>query len=122
MKKLFKRMAKNNCTSGFLLVLSPNRYEFVLLSCKPCGLLILLFSFPGLLDDTVAGGIPSSGMSVFETLVEECMEEAQASIGPDIVRKYARAAGSISYFSRSVRWFHGNFHLQLCDLVAYSSF
>ena len=39
MKKLFKKMAKNNCASGFLLVLSPNRYEFVLLSCKPCGLL-----------------------------------------------------------------------------------
>lgn len=82
MKKLFQRMAKNNCASGFLLVLSPNRYEFVLLSCKPCGLLILLFSFPGLLDDTVAGGIPRSGMSVFETLVEECMEEA-GGIGPD---------------------------------------
>ena len=62
-----------------------------------------LFSFPGRLDNTVAGGLPS-GMPIFECLVKECMEEA--NIGPDIVRKYARAAGSISYFSRSVRWFH----------------
>jgi len=59
-------------------------------------------TFPGLLDNTVGGGI-ASGMSVFETLVKECMEEA--SIGPDIVRKYARAAGCISYFSRtSLGW------------------
>jgi 8-oxo-dGTP pyrophosphatase MutT (NUDIX family) len=62
-----------------------------------------MFSFPGYLDNTVAGGIPS-GMPIFESLVKECMEEA--NIGPDIVRKYARAAGSISYFFRSVRWFH----------------
>jgi 8-oxo-dGTP pyrophosphatase MutT (NUDIX family) len=65
--------------------------------------LISMFSFPGYLDNTVAGGVPS-GMPVFESLVKECMEEA--NIGPDIVRKYARAAGSISYFFRSVRRFH----------------
>ena len=45
-------------------------------------------------------------MPVFESLVKECMEEA--NIGPDVVRKYARAAGSISYFFRSVRWFHSD--------------
>jgi 8-oxo-dGTP pyrophosphatase MutT (NUDIX family) len=60
-----------------------------------------LFSFPGYLDNTVAGGIPS-GMPIFESLIKECMEEA--NIEPDIVRKYARAAGSISYFFRSVRF------------------
>ena len=65
--------------------------------------LISLFSFPGYLDNTVAGGIPS-GMPILESLVKECMEEA--NIEPDIVRKHARAAGSISYFFRSVRWFH----------------
>jgi hypothetical protein len=37
-------------------------------------------------------------MTVFESLVKECMEEA--SIEADIVRKHTRAAGSISYFFR----------------------
>ncbi|KAG6906591.1 hypothetical protein DXG01_012994 [Tephrocybe rancida] len=55
-------------------------------------------TFPGLLDNTVAGGIPS-GMPVFESMVKECMEEA--SIADHIVRKYARAVGSISYFYRT---------------------
>ena len=53
--------------------------------------------FPGYLDNSVAGGIPS-GMGVFESLVRECMEEA--SIEADIVRKHTRAVGSISYFFR----------------------
>ncbi|KAF9556827.1 nudix hydrolase 20 [Agrocybe pediades] len=55
-------------------------------------------TFPGLLDNTVAGGIPS-GMPIFESLVKECMEEA--SIEADIVRKHTRAVGSISYFYRA---------------------
>ena len=37
-------------------------------------------------------------MTVFESLVKECMEEA--SIEADIVRKHTRAVGSISYFFR----------------------
>ncbi|KAG6885217.1 hypothetical protein C0993_004777 [Termitomyces sp. T159_Od127] len=41
-------------------------------------------TFPGLLDNTVAGGIPS-GMSMFESMVKECMEEA--SIPDFVVRK-----------------------------------
>ncbi|KAF9556824.1 nudix hydrolase 20 [Agrocybe pediades] len=55
-------------------------------------------TFPGLLDNTVAGGIPS-GMPIFECLVKECIEEA--NLDPDIIRKYARAVGSVSYFSRA---------------------
>jgi len=55
-------------------------------------------TWPGYLDNTVAGGIPS-GSSSFDTLVKECMEEA--SIEADIVRKYARATGAISYFFRT---------------------
>ncbi|KAF9484087.1 nudix hydrolase 20 [Pholiota conissans] len=55
-------------------------------------------TFPGLLDNTVAGGIPS-GMSVFECLVKECMEEA--SIEADVVTKHSRAVSSISYFYRT---------------------
>ncbi|KAK1216608.1 hypothetical protein PQX77_020728 [Marasmius sp. AFHP31] len=57
-------------------------------------------TFPGLLDNTVAGGVPS-GMSMFESLVKECMEEA--SIPDNIVRKYTRATGSISYFFRTTK-------------------
>jgi hypothetical protein len=53
--------------------------------------------WPGYLDNTVAGGIPS-GMPVFESLVKECMEEA--SIPGDIARKHIRGAGAISYFLR----------------------
>lgn len=37
-------------------------------------------------------------MKIFESLVKECMEEA--SIAEDVVRKYARAVGAISYFIR----------------------
>lgn len=37
-------------------------------------------------------------MTVFESLIKECMEEA--SIEADIVRKHTRAVGSISYFFR----------------------
>ncbi|KAJ4001999.1 nudix hydrolase 20 [Lentinula boryana] len=55
-------------------------------------------TWPGYLDNSVAGGIPS-GMGVFEALVKECMEEA--SIASDVVQKYARAVGSISYFFRT---------------------
>ncbi|PPQ99316.1 hypothetical protein CVT24_009184 [Panaeolus cyanescens] len=47
-------------------------------------------TFPGYLDNTVAGGIPS-GMSMFESLVKECMEEA--SLEEHLVRKYIRAVG-----------------------------
>ncbi|KAF5348027.1 hypothetical protein D9758_010035 [Tetrapyrgos nigripes] len=55
-------------------------------------------TFPGMLDNTVAGGIPS-GMGMFESLVKECMEEA--SIEENIVRQHARATGVISYFYKT---------------------
>ncbi|KAF8816269.1 hypothetical protein BYT27DRAFT_6448801 [Phlegmacium glaucopus] len=58
-------------------------------------------------------------MSVFESLVKECMEEA--SIGPDIVRQYARAAGSISYFFRSIQRLRVGFNLRL-NMFTISSF
>ena len=52
-------------------------------------------TWPGYLDNTVAGGI-ASGYGVFETLVKESMEEA--SIDESLVRNNAKAVGSISYF------------------------
>ncbi|THH28634.1 hypothetical protein EUX98_g5550 [Antrodiella citrinella] len=55
-------------------------------------------TWPGLFDNTVAGGIPS-GLSVFECAVKEAMEEA--SVPEDIVRKYAQAVGCVSYFYRN---------------------
>lgn len=54
-------------------------------------------TWPGYLDNTVAGGIPS-GMSPFESLVKECMEEA--SLPDDLVRDRIKATGAISYFFR----------------------
>ncbi|KAM6501175.1 nudix hydrolase 20 [Amanita muscaria] len=55
-------------------------------------------TFPGFLDNTVAGGIPS-GMSAFDSMVKECEEEA--SYEPKVVKKYTRAVGCISYFFRT---------------------
>ncbi|TFK31260.1 nudix hydrolase 20 [Crucibulum laeve] len=57
-------------------------------------------TWPGYLDNSVAGGIPS-GMSPFESLVKECMEEA--SLEADIVRKHTRCVGAISYFFRTAK-------------------
>lgn len=55
-------------------------------------------TWPGYLDNSVAGGIPS-GMSVFESLVKEAAEEA--SIDQEITSKYAKCAGSISYYRQT---------------------
>jgi len=52
-------------------------------------------TWPGYLDNSVAGGIPS-GYGVFDSLVKEAMEEA--SIPEYIVQKYAKSVGSVSYF------------------------
>ncbi|KAJ7645804.1 NUDIX hydrolase domain-like protein [Mycena rosella] len=56
--------------------------------------------WPGYLDNTVAGGIPS-GMPIFEALVKECMEEA--SLGEELVRAHTRGVGCISYFFRTAK-------------------
>ncbi|KZT08146.1 uncharacterized protein LAESUDRAFT_742583 [Laetiporus sulphureus 93-53] len=55
-------------------------------------------TWPGYLDNTVAGGI-SSGLGVFESLVKESMEEA--SLAEGIIRRHARAVGTVSYFFRT---------------------
>ncbi|RUS19473.1 NUDIX hydrolase domain-like protein [Endogone sp. FLAS-F59071] len=51
-------------------------------------------TWPGMLDNCVAGGI-AHGLAVYETVVKECEEEA--SIPAEIARK-ARNVGAISYF------------------------
>jgi len=55
-------------------------------------------TWPGYLDNTVAGGIPS-GMGIFESVVKESMEEA--SIDQDFVERHAKSAGAVSYFFRT---------------------
>ncbi|TBU63613.1 nudix hydrolase 20 [Dichomitus squalens] len=57
-------------------------------------------TWPGYLDNSVAGGI-EAGMKVFDCVVKESMEEA--SIPADVVRRHAKAAGSVSYFFRTPR-------------------
>ncbi|KAI0372445.1 nudix hydrolase 20 [Pilatotrama ljubarskyi] len=57
-------------------------------------------TWPGYLDNSVAGGI-EAGLAVFDCVVKESMEEA--SIPEDVVRRYARATGSVSYFFRTPR-------------------
>lgn len=51
-------------------------------------------TFPGMLDNSVAGGI-SNGLSPYETIVKEALEEA--SIPESISRKLVKSAGCISY-------------------------
>ena len=52
-------------------------------------------TYPGMLDNTVAGGIPS-GYTAFDTLVKESAEEA--SFPEDLVKTRAKCTGAISYF------------------------
>lgn len=55
-------------------------------------------SWPGYLDNSVAGGIPS-GMGVLEALLKESWEEA--GLDGQVVGQYARPAGVVSYLHRS---------------------
>ncbi|KAF3483094.1 thiamine pyrophosphokinase [Arthroderma uncinatum] len=51
-------------------------------------------TYPGMLDNTVGGGI-ATGEEPFESLVREAMEEA--SLPEDIVRRDAKSCGCITY-------------------------
>ncbi|KAI1188428.1 hypothetical protein F5B17DRAFT_273235 [Nemania serpens] len=55
-----------------------------------------LFSSPGMLDATVAGGI-AAGTSALETIVKEAGEEA--ALSPELVRTRVRSTGLLSYLS-----------------------
>ena len=52
-------------------------------------------TYPGYLDNTVAGGI-SAGEYSFDSLVRESKEEA--SLPEDVVRSNAKSVGTVSYF------------------------
>ncbi|CAE6448584.1 unnamed protein product [Rhizoctonia solani] len=57
-------------------------------------------TWPGFLDNSVAGGIPV-GMTPFDSMVKECEEEA--SIAEDVARKHLKTVGAVSYFFQNVR-------------------
>ncbi|KAI0664090.1 NUDIX hydrolase domain-like protein [Cubamyces menziesii] len=60
-------------------------------------------TWPGYLDNSVAGGI-EAGLGILDCVVKEAMEEA--SIPEDVVRRYARSAGTVSNSVRtSSGWF-----------------
>lgn len=50
--------------------------------------------WPGLLDNSVAGGIPY-GLGPMESLIKECMEEASL---PEDIAKNAKTVGCVTYF------------------------
>ena len=52
-------------------------------------------TYPGMLDNTVAGGV-ASGMTAFETLIKESAEEA--SFSESLVREKTTSVGMVSYF------------------------
>lgn len=52
-------------------------------------------TYPGMLDNTVAGGI-ATGEQPLECLLRECEEEA--SLPEDVVRRNVRAVGAVIYF------------------------
>ncbi|KAK6430578.1 hypothetical protein LTR95_013265 [Oleoguttula sp. CCFEE 5521] len=57
-----------------------------------------LFTYPGMLDTTVAGGV-KAGASPLRTIIEEAHEEA--SLPEDLVRRLARCRGTITHMSIS---------------------
>ncbi|KAH9020616.1 NUDIX hydrolase domain-like protein [Lactarius hengduanensis] len=52
-------------------------------------------TFPGFLDNSVAGGIPG-GTTAFDSIVKEAAEEA--SLDPELVRERVRAVGAVAYY------------------------
>ena len=56
-----------------------------------------LYRWPGMLDTSVGGGI-TAGMTPFEAIIKESMEEG--SISEEVVRRHAKAVGAVSYFCR----------------------
>jgi len=58
-----------------------------------------MYSFPGMLDNTVAGGIPG-GTTAFESLLKEATEEA--SLAPELVRKRVRSVGAVTYYYQTL--------------------
>ncbi|KAF2767926.1 hypothetical protein EJ03DRAFT_390195 [Teratosphaeria nubilosa] len=73
-----------------------------------------LFTYPGMLDATVAGGV-KSGVPPFQTITEEADEEA--SLPADVVRKHAKSRGVISHMSLTGKGFSGEQGLVVPDYI-----
>ena len=73
-----------------------------------------LYSFPGLLDVTVAGGVKAR-TSPFETVVAEAEEEA--SLSPSFVRANVRAVGALTCMSLTGEDWPGEKGLVLPDVL-----
>lgn len=59
-------------------------------------------TFPGMLDNSVAGGIPG-GTTAIDSIVKEAAEEA--SLDPELVRKRVRTVGAVTYYYQTkVGW------------------
>lgn len=73
-----------------------------------------LYTYAGMLDVTVAGGV-KAGVSPIDTIVEEAFEEA--SLPEALVRKYARSRGVISHMGLTGRGFPGEQGLVTPDYI-----
>lgn len=73
-----------------------------------------LYTYPNMLDATVAGGV-KAGASPFQTIVEEADEEA--SLPEDLVRRLARSRGVISHIGLTGRGFPGEQGLVVPDYI-----
>lgn len=73
-----------------------------------------LYTYPGLLDSTVAGGV-KLGASPLRSIVEESDEEA--SLPADVVRSAVRSRGLISHMSLTGRGFPGEQGLVVPDYI-----
>ena len=73
-----------------------------------------LYTSPGMLDTTVAGGV-KAGVSPLQTMVEEANEEA--SLSEDIVRSNIRARGVLTCLSMTGADFRGEKGLVMPDVM-----
>lgn len=73
-----------------------------------------LYTYPNMLDATVAGGV-KSGVPPFQTIVEEADEEA--SLPADLVRSLARSRGVISHMGLTGKGFSGEQGLVVPDYI-----
>lgn len=73
-----------------------------------------LYTYPNMLDSAVAGGV-KSGVSPFETIVQEADEEA--SLSKDFVRQHAKSKGVLSHMGVTGKGFPGEQGLVTPDYI-----
>jgi 8-oxo-dGTP pyrophosphatase MutT (NUDIX family) len=73
-----------------------------------------LYTYPGMLDVTVGGGV-KSGVSPIQTIVQESEEEA--SLPADFISQHARPRGAISHMSVTGQDFKGEKGLVVPDYI-----